>query len=319
MSVRAIKATCSFSDYLLDFQLQQAWAGGCATARLVTPDLGTAQPGQAFTASLWVDGVEVPQFTGYIDTITHQRASGLYTIEGRDVLRRAVEYFMIVDQDHVGEYQTQGLDFAQEISALLTLAGITTYARSDFGYIFVEGYDFGLQSVWDAISAICQVGQWRVYADAAGQVYISSAQVTVPATISATLTDNQDCGEINFTRSTSEVVNRVVVIGSGDVWAEAVDAASALPWTKTAVIGREWFDDQTQAQAIADLNLNLYKTIKPTVQVQVWGGADLWVGQGITLVENLSPAIGYGDDWVIYSLNRRVSNNGLETNLVLKQ
>lgn len=310
-----VVTSASFCTNITEINTVESWGAACRTFQAKTPDTVSDNPGTAATVSLGLGSADL-QVTGYIDSVSVDRRSGLTTVNGRDRLRRAVEYFLVPNEDGSGEYQTTGSDAGQEIANLLDISGVTI-APTNLGFTLMEGYDFSLMSVWDAVQEICNIGQWRVYVGSSGSAYLSDAQITTGSS-SQTIVDKEAIVDMQYKVSSEETINRVVVTGP-EVRAVATSGSSPISWTKTALIHRNWIDTEEKAQAIADLNLGFYEGLTETGYATLIGYPTIHVGDTITIDEQVAAPIGMDGDWLVFGVNRTANQRGVLSKLTLRR
>ena len=299
-----VTLTANFCSDMQEMSINEGWNAACRSFTVKTKEvISSACLGAAVTLAMGIDSADTQITDGYIDTINHDGSNGIYTVTGRDKLSIAVDYFMSPSSGSQAEYTTVGADAGTEIAGLLAVAGLSVTPIT-LGFTFDAGYPFSLQSVWDAVQSICRIGQWRVYCDSSGSIQMSSASIAVPGS----LTDISS-GSIAYSKetSTSEMVNTVIVEGPGTS-ASATDPTTTLSWDKKAYIYRGWIT--SGAQAIADLNLELYKDPTEQGRVSVPGFSSIHAGDGVTV---------NGDDWMVFSVNRTANQSGLISTFTLRK
>ena len=329
MSDISVKA--SFCSTIQRATIRESWTAACRSFDVTTKD--TLDDDVDIGDVCWVTmgdyvrpvdplfpDTDWYQLIGYIDSIQKDKASGTTQVSGRDILRRAVDKFLIVFSDDTGEFKTTGLDASEEMRAILVASGIPTgsISTSPTGFTFEAGVEFALMSAWDALREICEIGQWRVAADSSGGVVIGNGRIVAPAP-SYTITDAGEILRASYSITDNELINKVVVLGAAGVYATAVDADSPIAWEKTAVISRNWIPDLVTAQAIADDNLSYYNSLTEVGQITVAGHPELHVGVGIGITEAVGYEIGLNGNWLVYAVERTVDQSGMLSVLTLRR
>lgn len=317
MSVAYPSIQVSFSSQPESVSITASWTSACVLADVVILDTCSATIGDSCSIYAGL-GTPTLMLSGYIDSIEVDSVSGKTRVRCRDVMMRAVEYYLVPLADGTAEYVTQGLDAGQEIAALLAIPGLSVASTATLGFTIEEGFGFMLTSVWDAVFSIANLGNWRVYADASGDVYVTDNQVEYPGASVATLYDTQDITRMSMQYSLGDIINRVVVAGAEGIYVVR-STEGLLPWWKTAVISRHWISTEELATDIADLNLSLYSSVKPVVRGRIIGHETLNVGDGVTIVENSPEPIGAAGNWVIYSISKHIGPDGAYCDVVLRQ
>ena len=154
-------------------------------------------------------------FYGYIDTIKETRMPGTYTIECRDVLKRAMEHF-IVSTDLKNPWSRTSISAEDLVGDLLAEAGITNYIGETTAFTFgtTSPAEFNLISSWDAIQQICHILAYNCYTE--NNVVYFKRVAPVPAASASTNLTVGNSGTIITTQyqySTENLRNKVVVFG----------------------------------------------------------------------------------------------------------
>jgi hypothetical protein len=311
-----LTATVSFCTSVQAIDISESWNAAARTFRVVTKAT-SAVPGALCSVAMGVNSSS-GQVIGYIDAVEYDHKAKLYTVSGRDMMRRAIEYFLVNDENGDPEYATVGVDAGLECQNLLNIAGLALGSTDTLGYVLKAGVPFSVTSVWDAVQSIMAIGQWRAYCSTGGIIYISSNRVT-PGTPIAILVDSQYVTELVYSQSSKDTINRVVVTGEEGIYAIAIEPSSPIPWAKTAYIHREFIDSEQLAQDIADLNLSLYSGLTEELQLRVFGYEEVHVGDTVEIVETSPSPVGIEGNWVVFSLDRQMNENGLFSTFVFRR
>lgn len=315
-----IVATASFCTNLQSLRISENWKSGAATFTAQTTDTVAAVPGAACTVSLGENSASL-QLTGYIDSLEVDYRTGVTQVVGRDIMRRAVEYFLAPQSDGRAEFYTTAVDFCTNVSNLLALAGLTL-APGASGYIAYPECPLVCMSVWDAVAQFTQLIAWRVWADHHGTLHMASDQLTVPApshTIDNSAGGNTTVMQSVLNLSSDETVNKVIVLGAQltathKAYGVATDLASPISWSKAAVISQGYIGSDAEAQDIADYNLSLYKPLTQIARVQILGGEDIFVGDGVEMTDG-----DFDGDWLVYELIKEATKTGMLTSLTMRR
>jgi hypothetical protein len=311
--VNTIKGYASFASDVQEVTCTHNMKSASATFTVKTKQTVTALPGAAAVVSLGI-GTLVKQITGFIDSVEVTRRDGITTVNGRDTLRRAVDYFLAPQEDGSPEYKTVADDAGVNVENLLTIAGLTV-SPTTIGYTLFPNYPFSCLSVWDAAGEIIRLPLWRIYADPDGIIHLTADSLSVPSPTSHTIVMTSEIVLDNLVTTCDETINRMIVIGaSNSIRSEKVDGASPLDWTKTGLISSGIIPDQATAEDIATYNLNAYKSLVQTANVKMVGGEDIFAGEGVTISGGNCEG-----DWLVYETKKTVSKDGLLTNLTLRR
>lgn len=304
-------------DGITGIEISETYKQPCARARLECEDLGSFGLNDYITLDIGFTTSHSVAFKGYIDTITTTRRPGLYEITARDILKRAIEHW-IVTTDLENPWSRSNISAEALVRDLLAEAGITTYVGSVSNFTFgvSSPAEFQLISSWDAVEKINNILAWTCYAED-GTVYFNNTQPT-PGTPSFTLTvgDDQEIEQINYDISTENLRNKVVVFGKDGIYAEASAVSPYLPsgFYKTAIVSSELIDSQSMADDAADYNLALYNRLTETLKLDIEGNASIRARDTVTVTE---PFTGVNSDWFVYSVQHRVDESGFVTSLHL--
>lgn len=299
-------------------EVNETFGQPCARFSLETRDTGSFDLNDAITITVGYTGDTGEIFQGYIDEIKSTRRPGTYEITGRDVLKRAIEHW-IVTTDLDNPWSRRNISAENLVRDLLAEAGITDYSGETSNFTFgVSGpAEFQLVSVWDSIHKIMNILAWTCYAEN-GTVYFSSLQPAPSGSPSSTLVvgNDGDIEQINYEYSTENLRNKVVVFGKDGIYAEASAVSPYLPpdFYKTAIVSSELIDLQSMADQAATYNLNLYNKLTEVTRVDIEGRAGIRARQTITVTE---PFTGINSDWFVYSVTHRLDESGYVTTLHL--
>ena len=123
--METIRTSASFCANTQSVRYQQNWKTACAIFTVVTSDTVAALPGAACTVSMGIGSVSL-QLTGFIDSIEIDTRTGLTTVTGRDVLRRATDYLLIPLASGQAEFITVEDDAINNAKLLFAICGLVS-------------------------------------------------------------------------------------------------------------------------------------------------------------------------------------------------
>lgn len=261
---------------------------------------------------------------GLVDTVTASRPPGIYIVEGRDKLKKAVDYFIVEATMDKGDFFNPRFDNGSTapheiIDDILEECGLDlAWWDGDAGWEIGtadEGTPFQLVSAWDAIQQVAVIGVWKVWCDTSGSVHFNQV-VPEPESSSGTLITG-DSGTLlscRYSKSDDGLRNKVVVIGSpdgiGDYYTATASASSPyLPddFYKTAVISSDLIGSAAMAQDTADLNLTKFNKLTERVEFEAEGDHSVHVQDTLTISEAFT---GVAGDWFIHTVTHTIDRNG---------
>lgn len=262
---------------------------------------------------------------GLVDTVIVERPPGLYRIEGRDKLKKALDYFIVAasldEADFFnacpgtfGDYETATP--TEVINAVLALCGLGSVTGSAAGWKLgteEKGTQFQLMSAWDAIQQVCGIGAWRVWVTASGTIMFGS--ISTPVGGGTTLETGRE-GQIltcSYSKSDEDLRNKIVVIGAnGEYTATASAVSPYLPagFYKTAVVSTDLIGSQQQADDSAAANLAALNKITERTTVDSTGvGLELY--NSVIVSEAFTGAPG----GMITAITHTIDDNGYRVKL----
>jgi len=307
------------------------------TARfsLETEDITGLNLNQTVTIDLGFVGSHGQVFVGYVDEIAESAWPGVYTISGRDVLKRAIEHYIVTtDLEH--PWSRENIDAAWLVRDLLKEAGITNYiaGASSFDFGTSHPAEFNLMSVWDAITQICNILAYNCWAEN-GTVYFARV-FPVPTIPAPPLSKHFDVGTagnievIDYQYNTDNLRNKVVVFGREGIYAARQSnttpcagnpAANCtyLPagFFKTAIVSSEMIDTHSMADSSAQYNLVLYNKLTESLRLEAEGDYTVRCRDTVTVTE---PFTGMSNDpWFVYSITHRIDTSGYKLVITLSR
>jgi len=253
-------------------------------------------------------------FVGYIDEITTTRPPGHYTLECRDLLKKAVEHFLVTT-DIEDPWSRTNIPAEDLVGDLLAEAriDISHYHKVETLFTFgVEGpAEFNLMSSWDAINTICNILAYSCWCEN-GEIYFDRVFPVPdgPATHAFAVGEDGDIISIDYGYNTENLRNQVVVFGKEGIYAEASIPSPYLPddFYKTAIVSSELIQTQGMADKSAEYNLDLYNKLTENLRVDAEGDCTVRCRDTVSVTEpytEMDEAL-----WFVYSITHRVDNSG---------
>lgn len=303
---------------VISVEVNEAYKQPCARFRMEVYDYGSFTLNDYITIDMGFDGSTGEIFQGFIDSIGSTRRPGVYEITGRDVLKRAIDHF-IVTTDLENPWSRSNISAESLVRDLLAEAGITGYSGDTSNFTFgVQGpAEFQIVSSWDAVERICMIIAWRCYARD-GTVYFQNLQPepSGAATKNLRVGESGNITNIKYEFSTDNLRNKIVVFGKEGIYAEASASSPYLPagFYKTAIVSSELIDLQSMADDAADYNLALYNRLTEVASCDLIGMYDVRARDTINIREHFTGITG---NWFVYSATHRLDQNGYTTQLHL--
>lgn len=265
-----------------------------------------------------------------VDSVTADRPPGLYRIEGRDVLKKAVDYLIAVASTDPEAFFNPRIQYGHTspiaiVGDILAEAGITDYSGSGGGGWTLgteeQGTPFQLVMAWDAIQQVCSLGAWHVWATPSGTVRFAHIVPTPSGGASHTLKAGDPAGggnlvSIAYGRSDEDIRNRIVAIGMPGAAAEASAASPYLPsgYYKTAVVSSDLLGGSAMCQLSADANLSMLNRLTEKATFEAEGKHSVHIHDTVRVEENFSGAAG---DWFVYQVTHTIDDDGYRISGIL--
>ncbi len=294
----------------------------------------TLDLGDAITVNIGYDDSNVKAFQGYVSQINRGIPEHLISIACEDVLARAVNFFIASD-DPENPLTYSNIQSEAYVENILSQAWYNDMGSFNFEADVPGSFtwatdlpaEVNLISAWQGANEMAQLLAWHIYADRNGKIWFVDRKPYIMGGDSNDYTWNESSGtnviSVDYTKSTEETRNRVVVYGRTGISAEASSQRADLYYAdyyKTAVIGHPLIQTTAQAQTTADYNLALYNRLTETVNLSIEGNANVTVREiaELTMTEFTSGSVG-GDtsDWFIYQVQHQFGQRGFTTNLTL--
>lgn len=239
-----------------------------------------------------------------------------YVITIQDRLSRAVDYFIASD-DPNAPYAASNIKAEDLVVYLLGLAGLTGVLASPtiFTYGTVAPVPINLLSAWSMVDTISSVCGFTTYCDSTGVIHFVERKpyVTASDTVSThsyVTGDGGDILSVEYDRNVENLINRVVVYGGvgNSVHATASAVSPYLPsgFFKTTVVAHPLIDNQTAAQATADLNLEMFNRLTETVSLNAAGNPNVRIRQIVDVTEGFVN-LDASTLWLIYGMQHTCS------------
>lgn len=296
---------------IISAEVTEAYKQPCARFRLEVEDTGSFGINDDITITMGYQGDTAQIFEGFIDSITSTRRPGVYEIAGRDIIKFAIEHW-IVTTDLDAPWSRSNISAEDLVRDLLIEASVTDYSgdTSNFTFGVSNPAEFQLVSSWDAIERICNIIAWRCYAEN-GTAYFKDLPPEPSGSPSAYIRRGEggEIIQIGYETSTENLRNKVVVFGRDGIYAEASAESPYLPagFYKTAVVSSELIDSQSMADDAADYNLALYNRLTEAVRLDILGDSSIRARQTVNVLEWFT---GVDGDWFVYSCTHRMDESG---------
>jgi hypothetical protein len=318
MTVKNLYATVTNTSGLISIDVIEGYKSLSSTCTIVCEST-TLSLGDSVIVDMGYEDDHGVVFTGILKKISKAAPDNSITLTCFDVLIKASDYFMAVD-DPQHPFQRTNIDAADLVADLLAEANITSYTPIPTTFIFSEP-QFNLVTVADAIAQINGIIAYHIWAEADGTIRFEDRRPYVMGTDTSSFTFiTGNSGTIitnEYNRSDDDLRNRVVVYGLDPIIATASITSPYLPtgFYKTAVIASPLITEQTMAQDSADFNLELYNRLTRNVTCEVIGNYQIHSRMVATVTEAHT---GVSGDWLIYNANHSWSDTGYIIRMVLK-
>jgi len=260
-------------------------------------------------------------FRGYVDDISESRLPGTYEIACRDVLKLAIEHF-IVSTDLENPWSRENIVAENLVRDILLEASISNYSGEVTAFTFGTSCpaEFNLMSSWDGINLICNILAYHCYAED-GTVYFKRI-FPVPAAVAEKTFTVGDTGEISYIEygyNTDNLRNKVVVFGRDGIYAEASVVSPYLPagFYKTAIVSSDLIDQQSMADAAAQYNLELYNKLTEYAKLSIIGDHTMRCRDTIAVTEPFTEMV--AKKWFVYAVTHKIMDNKYTTELNLSR
>jgi len=312
-----------------------------ATIECINPSVSI---GDLITIDLGYSDDHGQIFKGYVKNIVRQVPDNVYTIMAKDVLIRAVDYFIVPTNPDEG-YSRSNIKAEDLIEDILGMCGLNDYSGDNSSFTFAtksgNKVEVKLTSAYDFCKLIADLLAWHIWADEDGTVHFknrkprimdgTSGQVGdppggVPDSPVTTINDD-NIFDFIYTESERDLRNRVVVHGAEGVYAESKSGTSYNPITdameqilpvgyyKSMALVSPIIDSDSMAELATDYNLDMYNRLTVSIQAQVEGNHLYMARKTLTVDEAIT---GVNRDFYIYLAEHAWSRNGYSCNLELR-
>jgi len=306
---------------ILNIEVSNGHKQTCARCSIETDDITGVNLNQEILVDIGYVGNHGQIFKGYVDEISETRMPGTYSIEGRDILKKAIEHF-IVSADIEVPWCRSHITAEGLVEDLLNEAQIYAYNGdvTHFTFGIQCPAEFNLMSSWDAISQICNILAYNCFA-VTGTVYFTRV-FPIPSgapTANFTVGNAGNILTIKYNYNTENLRNRVVVFGYGGIYAERKVASPYLPvdFYKTAIVSSELIEQQSMADDSAQYNLQLYNKLTESLHIDAEGDHTVKCRDTVSVTE---PFTGMSaDHWFVFSINHRIDDAGYKMSMSLSR
>lgn len=315
---------------IISIEVTEGYRQTTATCNIETEDITGVSLNGAIIADIGYDSSHGVIFRGLVDEISETRPPGIYTISGRDILKRAMEYFLVTtDIEH--PWSRENIAAENLVRDLLAEAGIVGYAGDTSNFTFgVQGpAEFNMMTSWDAVNMINNILAYYTYAE--DNIVYFQRMFPVPGA-STNILRVGNVGNIeliDYGYNTDNLRNKIVVFGKSPITAEASRADSWDPrvgayvqllpvdFYKTVIVSNELIDTQAMADGAVNYNLDLYNRLTEFMRVECEGLYTVRCRDTVTVIE---PFTGMSsDDWFVFSASHRIDDNGYRMSLNLSR
>lgn len=287
--------------------------------------------GDEITCDFTVDSTTERRFLGYVKQIERRVPDNTYIITANDKFVRAVEYFFAATDPNV-PFSRNHIQAETLVGDVLAEAGLTDYEyQTSYFELFTmrnEGIQINLVSANDFVKNIARILAWSIWCDETGTVHFKNRKPYVmdgtsgeygdiaDTPISYTLIDSLMLSGI-YGKNDKNLRNKVVVYTEdGSATASAVSPYVPAGFYRTAIMGADGIVAQSNAQYVADVNLNLLNRLTEEFSCQVVGNPILSARKVISMNCTL---FGLTGNWYTYSCQHEISKSGYTCSLILRK
>ena len=343
MAIRDVAASVTIGGNSMNILYDQGgltvtedFASACTRFSLVT-NTSSGSINDLVNISMGYSGDTGTMMTnGRVDTITADRPPGVYTIEGRDKLKMAMDYFIVEASMDEADFFNPRLGSGSVstphgiVNKILGEAGLSlTYSSGDAGWVLGDdetGAPFQLKTAWESIQEVCQIGVWKVWVRQDGDISFGQI-IPEPNGSSGSFTtgDNGNLTSISHSKSDEELRNKIVVIGAptelgnGAFYTGTASASSPyLPtgYYKTAVISTDLLTSASDCFDSAVLNRDRFNRLTERVSFEAEGDHSIHIHDTVYVEESFT---GIAEDWFVYQITHSIDDNGYKMSGVLNK
>lgn len=262
---------------------------------------------------------------GFVRKIIERKPQFDYVISIQDILSRALDYFIVSD-DPNDAYEAINIKAEDLVEVMLDMAGLTLTQKdvTIFTYGTADPVKINLVSSWSMIETINRVTGFITYADADGLIRFVERPpyVTASDTVSvhSFTTGSGDIIEIDYTRSTSGLCNRIVVYGASgsNIFYTAQAVSPYLPsgFYKSIVVAHPLIDSMATAIGTANVNLAIFNRLTETVTLRALGSAVRRAREIVDITESFT-GLTSATKWLVFDVRHTLAEAGFESNYTL--
>jgi len=338
MTVKDVDAAITVggnSMNIISLSVTSDFATACSTFSLVTNtasgvinDLTTISMGYSGDTGVMMTG-------GRVDTITANRPPGTYTIEGRDKLKLAMDYFIVEASVDPDDFFNPRLEFGSDnpheiVDDILGKCGLSlTWWTGDAGWTLGDdeiGTPFQLKTAWESIQEVCMIGVWKVWVRQDGDISFGQI-IPEPGASSGSFTtgDDGNLTSISYSKSDEMLRNKIIVIGgptelgNGAFYTGTASASSPyLPtgYYKTAVFSSDLLTSASDCYSSALLNRDRFNRLTERVSFEAEGDHSIHIHDTVRLTEDFT---GLDSDWFVYQITHSIDDGGYRMSGVLSR
>lgn len=328
---KQVYISASVGGEIVSAEVIEDFAGACSRFTIVGTEGCSLNATAAISMGYAGDGDAGAVIAGgLVDSVTAERPPGLYRIEGRDILKKAVDYLIVVASMNPDDFFNPRTQYGHTspiaiVGDILAKAGITDYSGSGGGGWTLgteqEGTPFQLVMAWDAIQQVCSLGAWHVWATPSGAVRFACVTPTPSGGASHTLKAGDPAGGANlvsiaYGNSDEDIRNRVVAMGMPGCAAEASAPSPYLPtgYYKTAVVSSDLLGSSEMCQLSANANLSMLNRLTQKATFEGEGKHSVHIHDTVTVEESFCGAAG---DWFVYQVTHTIDDAGYRISGIL--
>lgn len=277
------------------------------------------------------DDTTEKRFKGYVKQIDRKIPDNTYVITANDMFIRAVEYFFAAT-DPNNPFSRNHIQAETLVGDVLAEAGLTNYVyQTSYFELFTmrtEGIQVNLISANDFVKNIARILAWSVWCDENGIVYFKNRKPYVMTGTSGEYGDISDV-PIDYTltdalmlsgsygKDDKNLRNKVIVYTEdGSATASASSPYVPSGFYRTTIMGADGIVAQSNAQYVANVNLNLLNRLTEQLSCQVIGNPMLAARKVISVNSTLFNLSG---NWYIYTCQHEFSRSGYTNSLILRK
>lgn len=234
---------------------------------------------------IYEEGVKV--LTGLVGSVKKEAPTATLTIEGRDIYKRALDFFV---------YDVQTTDVNQRveywIENLLNLCGLTASYPEAPGPFVLPDQEIGLDTVANIINYLAQYAGWYCKVDGNGDISFEKIERSAAT---ERIRSGIDILSIERNASYDKTRNKVLVFGGVDesfgqfhqIFAREYINLDFLPVDQTVVFANPYIGTQESAEDFAEKLLDEFSRETLTKNVEIIGNPNIRVGEFINVTSDI--------------------------------